>query len=168
MDQQDELDWTHKIVGLRERRTFEKRTDVAERELISRIFGDAQCLALQARYTVDPLAPGKYRVFGAVEAHLERICGVTLEPIVQAIDEAFNVEFRSGARRDTDMAPDFDALGDDDPEPIEHGEIRIGRYICEVVASAIDRFRGPMMPSWISQRRLARDPRRTHSLCSPV
>ena len=56
------------------------------------------------------------------------------------IDEAFDVEFRSGARRDAALDPDFDALGDDDPEPIEHGEIRIGRFICEVVASAIDLF----------------------------
>jgi len=140
MEQEDELNWTHKVVGLQASRTFKKRADVAERDLISNIFGDAQCVALQARYTIDPRAPGKYRVSGAVEAQIEQICGVTLEPVVQAIDEPFDVEFRSGVRRNTDRDPNFDALGDDDPEPIEHGEIHIGRFICEVVASAIDPF----------------------------
>ena len=140
MDEPDELGWTHRIAGLQQRRTFEKRANAAERDLVSRIFADAQCLALHATYSVDPLAPGKYRVCGAVEAQVEQTCGVTLEPIVQVINEAFDVEFRAGARRDSELEPDFDALGDDDPEPIEQGEIRIGRFICEIVASAIDPF----------------------------
>ncbi len=140
MDQNEELGWSHKIAGLQDRRTFEKSANLAERELISRIFGDAKCLTLKAMYTIDPQGPGKYRVFGAVVAQLEQLCGVTLEPIEQTIDEAFDVDFRAGARRDLDRNPDFDALGDDDPEPIEHGEIQIGRFVCEVVASAIDPF----------------------------
>ncbi|MGI9476484.1 MAG: YceD family protein [Hyphomicrobiaceae bacterium] len=140
MDEPDELGWTHKIAGLQQRRAFEKRANAAQRDLVSRIFADAQCLALNATYSIDPLAPGKYRVWGAVGAQVEQICGVTLKPIVQVIDEAFDVEFRAGARRDSELEPDFDALGDDDPEPIEQGEIRIGRFICEIVASAIDPF----------------------------
>ncbi|MFY0613879.1 MAG: DUF177 domain-containing protein [Hyphomicrobiaceae bacterium] len=140
MDQIEELSWSHKIAGLQDRRTFKKSANVAERELISRIFGDAKCLTLAAMYTIDPQAPGKYRVFGEVTARLEQICGVTLEPIEQTVDEAFDVEFRAGARRDFNKDADFDALGDDDPEPIEHGEIQIGRFVCEVVASAIDPF----------------------------
>ena len=140
MDQMDELDWAHKVVQIRERRTFQRRADAHACDVISHIFGDAQCLAMAAKYTIRPLAPGRYRVSGSVRAEIEQICGVTLDPVKQIIDEAFDVEFRSGARRDTDLEPDFDALADDAPEPVEQGEIRIGRFICEVVASAIDPF----------------------------
>ncbi len=140
MDQEEALDWVHKIVDIRERRTFERCADDVECVRVSRLFGDAQCQALTATYSIWPLAPGRYRVFGAVAARVEQICGVTLDPIEQIINEEFDVEFRSGARRNAAMEPDFDALGDDEPEPIERGAMQVGRFICEIVASAIDAF----------------------------
>ena len=140
MDQDDALDWAHEIVDIRDRRTFRRRADDAECDRVSRLFGDAQCQALTANYSIWPLSPGRCRVFGVVEARVEQICGVTLDPIEQTIEEDFDVEFRSGVRRNADMEPNFDALGDDEPEPIEHGAMRVGRFICEIVASAIDPF----------------------------
>ena len=140
MDHDEALDWTHKVVDLRDRRTFRRQASDAERLRLSDQFGEAECRALVTTYAITPLAPGRYRVSGSVTATLELVCGVTLDPIEQGIEEGFEVEFRSDARRLGGLELDFDALGDDDPEPIEQGLIRVGRLIGEIVASAIDPF----------------------------
>ena len=72
------------------------------------------------------------------ELRLEQLAGEDVA-LAQA-DEPFDVEFRRGALPVADMEPDFDALGGDDPEPIEHGLIKVGRLLCEIVASAVDPF----------------------------
>jgi uncharacterized metal-binding protein YceD (DUF177 family) len=136
----DELDWSHTVSGIRDRKVVKRRASSDDCAIVSGVFGDTECLALEVSYTIDPLAPGRYRVSGRATAKVRQICGVTLDPVKQTIDETFDVEFRSGARRAADLAPDFDALEGDDPEPIEHGEIKIGRFVCEIVASAIDPF----------------------------
>jgi uncharacterized metal-binding protein YceD (DUF177 family) len=136
----DELDWSHNVSGIRDRKLVKRRASKDDCAIVSGVFGDAECLALESSYAIDPLAPGRYRVSGQAKADVRQICGVTLDPVDQVIDETFDVEFRSGARRAADMAPDFDAMEGDEPEPIEQGEIKIGRFICEVIASAIDPF----------------------------
>lgn len=141
MDDAAVLEWSHKTVDLGAERRFERQADAAECARLSDLFGnETQCRALTAAYTIVPRAPDTYRVFGEIHARIVQICGVTLDPIEQVIDEAFDVEFRRNARPVADMAPDFDALGDDDPEPIEHGLIQVGRLVGEIVASAIDPF----------------------------
>lgn len=140
MDQLDELDWAHKIVDIRDRRSFKRVADAAECALVTKIFGDAACKSLTSAYTIKPLAPGRYRVSGQVDARLELVCGVTLDPMEQQVSEDFDIEFRTDGRRETVSELEIDALGDDEPELVEHGEIRIGRFVCEIVASAIDPF----------------------------
>lgn len=136
----DAIDWTHKIVDLRDRQSFQRKAGEDDCARLSLVFGEAECLSLAADYTIVPIASGRCRVAGSVTARLRLICGVTLDPIEQSIDEDFDVEFRSDARPLREMELDFDAFGDDDPEPIEHGLIRVGRLVCEIVASAIDPF----------------------------
>jgi uncharacterized metal-binding protein YceD (DUF177 family) len=140
MDDGAELEWSHKITDIRDRRSFKREASAVECELVSRIFNGVECLALSAAYDVIPLSPGRYRVRGRAVATVEQVCGVTLDPLEQEIEEVFDVEFRTGIRHGNDQLLDFDAMADDDPEPIEHGHIKIGRFICEVVASAIDPF----------------------------
>lgn len=140
MEVADELAWNHKVTDLRDKREFRRKASDAERRIVSRIFNEVECLALAASYEILPISPGHYRVRGHALASIEQVCGVTLDPLEQQIQEAFDVEFRTGLWRGKDQDLDFDATADDDPEPIEHGEIRMGRYICELVASAIDPF----------------------------
>lgn len=141
MDDDAALEWNHKTVELGQERHFQRQADDAECERLSALVGnETQCRALAAAYTIVPRSADKYRVFGEIQARIVQICGVTLDPIEQTIDEAFDVEYRRDARTPVDMAPDFDALGDDDPEPIEHGLIKVGRLVCEIVVSAVDPF----------------------------
>lgn len=140
MEQSEDLGWAHKIGDIRERRSFKREADAAECALITKIFGDAECQSLAASYTIKPLSPGRYRVSGQVDARLGLVCGVTLDPMEQHVSEAFDLEFRVDGRRETVLELEIDALGDDEPELIAHGEIQIGRFLCEIVASAIDPF----------------------------
>ena len=135
-----QLDWTPKVTDIRDPRSFSRTASQEECATITELFGDVECRALRTRYELRPLAPGRYRMSGDVQARIGLICGVTLEPIEQLIDQHFDVEFRRGARRDMELEPDFNALDDDEPEPIVQGLIEAGRFICEVVASEIDPF----------------------------
>ena len=140
MDEQITLEWNHRVSEIRETKTVRRTASDAECAIVSEIFGNAICRALEATYEIRPVSQGRYRMVGDVLARVEQTCGVTLDPVEQLIDERFDVEFRSDARRLAGQEADFDALAGDDPEPIEHNEIRAGRFICEVVASAIDPF----------------------------
>ena len=92
MDDAEALDWNHKTVDLRDKRRFDRQADDAESERVSELLGnEAQCRALTASYTIVPHAPDRYRVFGEVQARIVQICGVTLDPIEQAIDEQSEV-----------------------------------------------------------------------------
>ena len=135
-----DLAWAHKVSDIRDRTVKRRRASDAELAQISQILGDVVCRSFETKYEIVPCAPGHYRVAGRVMARVEQTCGVTLDPFEASIDEAFDVEFRAGARRVMEHEPDFDALGDDDPEPIEQGYIQIGRFVCEILGSVIDPF----------------------------
>ena len=111
MQQDDAIDWTHKSADLRDRRSFQRQADQDECARLSRLFGEADCLSLAASYTIVPLAPGRYRVFGSVTARLGLVCGVTLDPIEQRIAEEFDLEFRPDFQRPGANGPEFDACG---------------------------------------------------------
>ena len=98
MDNDEALDWSHGTVDLRQERGFDRQADDAQCQRISELFGEAQCRALKASYTIVPMSPGRYRVFGEVTARIEQVCGVTLDPTEQVIEEAVDVEFRGDAR----------------------------------------------------------------------
>ncbi len=135
-----ELDWTHKAADIARPQSFDRRASEAQCAGLTALFGDAVCRSLRARYEISPVGPGHYVVTGRVRAAVEQTCGVTLDPIEQAIDETFRVAFRSDAASQFDIEPDFDTLADDDPEPIENGALDVGRLITEIIASALDPF----------------------------
>lgn len=90
-------------------------------------------------YEIEPLRAERFRVKGRAQANVRLECGVSLDPVIQVIDETFSVEYWPTA----DAQPDdlgFDPLGDLDVEPIEKGRIDAGRLITEIIASAIDPF----------------------------
>ncbi|SRR6056297_2058744 len=134
------LNWIHRVQDIGDERAFERTATAQECEALSRAFGDAKCRSLSAAYAVRAIGPGRYRVSGTIMARLELVCGVTLDPVDQIIDEPFTVEFCKDASPAEQLSSEFDALDEDDPEPLRHGAIAIGRYIAEQIASLIDPF----------------------------
>jgi len=134
------LSWSHSVNDIGAKSRQNRTADVAECETVSQLLGDNICEALRAVYVIKTLSSGRYRVTGELSALIKQTCGVTLDPVHQHIEEAFDVEFRSDFRPTTSSEIDVDAFSEDDPEPIESGEIRVGRFFCELVVSALDPF----------------------------
>ena len=78
----DHLDWTHNVVdipaaGL----TCEREATESERQAIIGALGLLALNRLLARYRIEALAGGGYRLSGKISANVEQACVVTLEPV---------------------------------------------------------------------------------------
>lgn len=91
-------------------------------------------------YDIVPLQTDRFRFRGRVAAEVRLECGVSLDPIMQHIDEPFDVEYRPATDGQGDGDLGFDPLVDVDVERIVNGRMDAGRVITEVIASAIDPF----------------------------
>lgn len=137
------LDWHHDARVATERgQSGERAARTDELERMSVVLDVVAVRRLTARYAlhaegVDDVA---IRLKGRVVAEIVQSCVVTLEPVVQVIDEPFNVVFepaRSGAASET---VDFDPLSEEDIEPLIGTSIEVGRIVYETVAAAIDPY----------------------------
>lgn len=92
-------------------------------------------------YTLTPRRAGRFQLAGRVQADTRLECGVSLDPVVQRIDETFDIEFWPPAdmMNQTDDVG-FDPLAETDVETIQDGRIDAGRAVQEIIASAIDPF----------------------------
>ena len=134
------LNWSHRAAEIRACQTFRRGADDVEREGLGVLIGNAKCLSLEAEYMITRDNSVRFGVVGRVRARLEQICGVTLEPTWQEIDEALEVVFEAGARQPETADLAIDPLGEDPREPIVDGRLEIGRIVAEIVASAADPF----------------------------
>ena len=78
---------------------------------------------------------GLIEVEGTVRARLIRECVASLEPMTEAIDEAFRVAYTEAAPRpvEGEVEADLDA-----PEPIEDGTLDLGAVLLEQLVLAMD------------------------------
>lgn len=135
------LDWVHRTDSIpADGQVIERLAEEHEREELRREFDLSRLDSLVARYSIRPLAKGRYLVDGNVVADVVQACVVTLDPVASRIDESFTLEFWP-ADQIGEVAIDFDALvNEEDPEPIERGRIPIGRIVSELVSLAIPPF----------------------------
>lgn len=138
----DEIAWEHAVHDIPEAGSRVLRSATpGECAAVARALDLVACRSLTARYTVTPKAGGNIHASGTVEAEVEQVCVVTLEPLVSKVADSFNVDFwpetempEPGAGGALDMADEPDL------EPIVAGRIEIGRVIYQCVAGAIDLF----------------------------
>lgn len=140
------LDWHHEAQRIGERGIQAERiaTD-AERTAVAQALGLVACSRLAARYRLRGLPHGRISLTGQIEADVTQSCVVTLAPVAAAIREDIDVEFWPAEDvREAVSSTAFDPLGPDDPEPIEHGRVEVGRIVYEHLAAALDPY--PRVP----------------------
>ncbi|MGE0426145.1 MAG: DUF177 domain-containing protein [Reyranellaceae bacterium] len=106
----------------------------AERTALAGRFELLGLPALSAAVSVKPGMGGVWTVSGRLRAEVVQACVVTLEPVPQSIDEAFEVRFAAGAGA---------AAGADDPdapEPLEGDIIDVGAVVADHLSLALDPF----------------------------
>lgn len=119
------------------------RTFVAsasERSAIAAALGVLICREATATLTIHARAGGRYVVSGRLQAVIEQACVVTLEPVLQKIDEPIAGEFCPASDIAAGEHAEFDIDSEDEPIAIVDGQLDVGQLAFETLALAIDPF----------------------------
>ncbi len=121
---------------------FDLQASANDLEALRRRFDLVGLAELQARGAIHPLRGGAgLRVEGVLQATVTQKCVVTLEPVVQRIDEPFSLEF--GATGDVVDAASGDLVllpDQEQPEPMPENGLDMGELVAEQLALAIDPY----------------------------
>ena len=123
----------------------------AERAALAARLGLLELVRLEARLTLRRGAPGaRLRLEGHLEAEVVQACVVSLEPVAGTIEadfvqvyqlepplEASALEAPSGAAPEVTVGPGSE---DEDPEPLEGGELDLGEAVAQELALALDPY----------------------------
>jgi uncharacterized protein DUF177 involved in 23S rRNA accumulation len=117
----------------------------AARAAMADVAGLREVLSAQASLDVTPKGGGRVHVAGRVQARIGQTCVVSLDPILNDIDEAIDLIFAP-----PEQIPEMAALVDeaaesdieipDPPEPIENGVIDLGRVATDALFLAVDPY----------------------------
>ncbi|HWK33385.1 MAG TPA: DUF177 domain-containing protein [Hyphomicrobium sp.] len=135
------LDWSYRTTeipeaGLRENRdaTAEERAALAaELEILS-------CEKLTAVFSIRATGKGHYRLAGELKGRVTQPCVVTLEPVSEAVEGNFDVEYWPPASMPETGEEEMEALSAAEIEPIEHGRIDAGRIVFETLVASLNPY----------------------------
>ncbi|MBM3558084.1 MAG: DUF177 domain-containing protein [Alphaproteobacteria bacterium] len=112
-----------------------------ERVALARRFKVASVDTLHLTAQATAIERGRIAVEGRVKARITQPCVVTLEPVTQAIDEAFALVYAPvSAPRTRGGETVVEPEGDDPPEPLVDGVADVGEAAAEQLALAIDPY----------------------------
>jgi hypothetical protein len=117
----------------------------AARAAMAELAGLREIVSASASLDVTPKGRGRFQVEGRVQARIGQTCVVTLDPILNDIDEAIDLIFAPA-----EQIPELSDLIDDaaesseeipdPPEPIENGFIDLGRLATDALFLGIDPY----------------------------
>lgn len=115
-----------------------------ERAATAAQLGLLACDRLEAVYTVAPSGRGRYRLAGRCEAAVTQACVVTLEPVPAILSLPLDVTFAPEAEAPSSKAADEEGEVEvsslPEIEPIENGELAIGRVVFETLAAGLNPY----------------------------
>jgi hypothetical protein len=112
--------------------------DDAARAGVARLAGVRQVPRLSASFDVSRYGTGGIRVAGSVSADVEQTCVVTLEPVVNEVEEDLDLIFLPGA-----VAPQRAGMEtgvEEGPEPLIGGQVDLGAVATEFLILGIDPY----------------------------
>lgn len=117
----------------------------AVREAMAEVGGLREILSANASLDVMPQSGGRFHVSGRVRARIGQTCVVTLDPILNDIDEAIDLIFAPPEQIPelsdlVDEAAESDVEIPDPPEPIVNGVIDLGRLATDALFLAVDPY----------------------------
>jgi uncharacterized protein DUF177 involved in 23S rRNA accumulation len=123
----------------------EIEADSATRHAIAETAGLREVVSARAAFDLALKRDGKVHVTGRVQARIGQDCVVTLDPIENEIDEPIDLIF-APPEQIRDMADLVDDDADDEaevpdpPEPIENGQIDLGRIAADALFLGVDPY----------------------------
>lgn len=116
----------------------------AERVALAQLFRIESLESFSFDYRLHPIHGERFELTGNISARLTQLCGVTLEPVAETVDEPVVVECwpqdQIALEDDTAEDPAIDGLPDDPPAPIVNNKLDVGALAAEILASAINPY----------------------------
>ena len=142
------LDWRQPVDAVTAAGTaFDRTADEAEREALREICDLVAVERMEAHFTVKPWRKTGFSVKGRVSADVVQACVVTLEPVVQAVDEEVDVKFvpareaeKWRERPDEEGEIVVDVEAEDPPELYEGNALDLGALAAEYFALGLDPY----------------------------
>jgi hypothetical protein len=119
---------------------IEIEADAATRAQLARPAGVDAVERLVARFDLTPRGRDGLHVGGSVSATVRQTCVVSLEPLINQIEEEVDVDFappRAGARP---AAHDAEDLSPEEPEPLIGNSIDLGVLATEFLILGVDPY----------------------------
>jgi hypothetical protein len=143
-DQTSERPWSvlvplHDISAAGKHVALEASADI--RAALARPAGVDAVERLGAQFDLTLRGRDGVHVEGRVRATVRQTCVVTLEPVVNEIDEAVDVDFaRAAATKAAADEIDLEASGPDEPEPLTGNAIDLGLLATEFLLLGVDPY----------------------------
>ncbi|MGQ0457921.1 MAG: YceD family protein [Hyphomicrobium sp.] len=134
------FDWSHATMEISDggfRR--ERAASPEECAAVAKALGLLDASNVKAAYKIVRIAGGGYGLSGRLTADVAQACIVTLEPVRDALDENFDVEFWPNLEAN-ESGQDARILEGRDVELLERGDIPVGRIVFETLSAALDPY----------------------------
>lgn len=128
------------LTQLRKRKTVDIRDDAGPeaRAALARALDIIDIASLKVEASITPVGREQWRVAGVVRAKVVQACVVTLDPVSEIVEEAFDRRFTEDENAvGSDL--DFDPVADDPPELIETG-VDVGLVASEALALGLNPY----------------------------
>jgi uncharacterized metal-binding protein YceD (DUF177 family) len=113
--------------------------DAVTRAAIAKFVELPQIPRLEAAFELTRYARNGLRVVGRVSATVEQTCVITLEPMLNEVEEVVDLVFLPAAEIDNRIRPEDDIL-DDPPELLQGGTVDLGAVATEFLVLGIDPY----------------------------
>jgi uncharacterized metal-binding protein YceD (DUF177 family) len=134
------LDWTHLATDIPSQGlACDRVATEKERAAIAAGLDLLSLDELSAKYRIQAVADGGYRLTGSLVAKVVQACVVSVEPIASELKEPVEAEFRAAPRQQSDTG-EQSVLEGSDVEVMEQGRIEAGRIIFETLSGALDPY----------------------------
>lgn len=121
--------------------TVKFSADESECKALADVYDIAAVNSLEAVLMVKPWRRDGLSVRGTVVASITQPCVVTLEPLVQQVEEEIDLHFQPSMRiRSQGKEISIDPVGDDPPDVFDGESLDLGAIAAEHVALGIDLF----------------------------
>jgi hypothetical protein len=120
-----------------------------ERDAIARLAGLSRLPRLDASFDITRHGRSGLRIVGRVAATVGQICGVTLDPIENEVDEAVDLLFVPQAQAAGDEPKEIEIPIEDAPEALVEGAVDLGAIATEFLILGIDPY--PRKPGTVFQ-----------------
>jgi hypothetical protein len=132
------LTWSVDASAVLSAESFVFEANARELDAVKRYAEVEEVTSFKARVKIAPLAGGRFKASGVLDASCVQASIVDLEAVPAVIEEEFEVEFWP----EESICGDEAALSfeKDAPEPIVGGRILIGEFLCELFSVSLDPY----------------------------